>query len=73
MLISIRSMNPDLPVEHRTAIQNALQQFSDIEKAVEKSLATNKPPNWARLNIIVSAQTDRLIEILEEIKRDIGV
>ncbi len=55
MLISIRSMNPDLQLEYRTAIQNALQQFSDIEKTVEKSLASNKPPtNWARLNAIVS-------------------
>ena len=38
MLISIRSMNPDLQVEYRTAIQSALQQFSDIEKTVERSL-----------------------------------
>src|SRR5215470_5972159 len=74
MLISIRSMNPDLQVEYRTAIQNALQQFSDIEKIVERALASNKPPtNRARLNGIVSVQVDRLIEILEEIKRDIGV
>jgi hypothetical protein len=74
MLISIRSMNPDLQAEYRTAIQNALQQFSDIEKTVERSLASNKQPtNRARLNEIVSIQVDRLVEILEEIKRDIGI
>jgi hypothetical protein len=74
MLISIRSTNPDLQVEYRTAIQSALQQFSAIEKTVERSLASNKPPtNRAKLNEIVSVQVDRLIEILEEIKRDIGV
>ena len=73
MLLSIRSMNPDLREEYRTVIQNALQQFSDIEKAVERSLVSNKPLNRARLNAIVSVQVDRLIEILEEIKRDIGV
>ena len=68
MLISIRSTNPDLQVEYRTAIQSALQQFSAIEKTVERSLASNKPPtNRAKLNEIVSVQVDRLIEILEEI------
>ncbi len=73
MLLSIRSMNPDLREEYRTVIQNALQQFNDIEKAVERSLVSNKPLNRARLNAIVSVQVDRLIEILEEIKRDRGV
>jgi hypothetical protein len=72
MLISIRSMNPSLREEYRIAIQNALQQFSDIEKAVERSLVSNKQLNRARLNAIVTTQVDKLIEILEEIKRDIG-
>jgi hypothetical protein len=67
-------MNPNLPDEYKTAIQNALQQFSDIEKTVERSLASQRSPiNRARLNEIVSVQADRLVEILEEIKRDTGV
>jgi len=59
--------------EQQAAIQGAIQHFSDIERKVERALANRtSPTNVAVLNDIVSAQTDRITEILATIRQEIG-
>jgi hypothetical protein len=71
-LVKIRSTNPDLSDDYKTALQNAIQHFSNIEQKVERALASKKsPPNVAKLNEIVSAQLDTLNEVLTAIMRDV--
>jgi hypothetical protein len=73
LLISIRSANPQLRDEHLAALQGSILQFTQIEKKVERSLATgSSPPNVALLNEIVSEQADRMNEVLMVIRQDIG-
>jgi hypothetical protein len=51
LLISIKSANPQLADEHLSALQSAVQHFTDIERKVERSItAGNNPPNVASLN-----------------------
>jgi hypothetical protein len=74
LLITIRSSNPGLPNHSQSSLQGAIQHFSDIEKRVEKALANGSaPPDIAKLNGIVSAQIDKLSELLTAIKQEIGV
>lgn len=64
-LVSIRMGKPDLPVDHQSVLQGAIQQFREIEKKVERALADNQPPhNVAKFNEIVSLQIDSITEIL---------
>ena len=72
-LISIRVTNPDLPDNQKTLLQDAIQHFSGIEEKVEKAIEENKTPeNVSKLNNIVSRQIDSLLEVLEEIRYQIG-
>jgi hypothetical protein len=74
ILISIRTLDFDINDDRKTVLQSAIQHFSDIEKKVEKSLATQSNlPNVARLNEIVSIQLDKLNEVLASIRQEIGV
>lgn len=74
ILISIRSANAEMSDDHKTAIQSAIQNFTDIEKKVERVLALqSNPPNVAKLNEIVSIQLDKLSEVLAAIRQEIGV
>jgi len=71
VLISIRSVNPDMPDHHKTVFQNAIQHFSNFENQIETVIATNSnPPNVPKLNQIISRQIDRLIEVLVEMKNN---
>jgi hypothetical protein len=73
ILISIRTSNPNLPSDQLAALQTAIKNFSDFEGTVERSISANKAmPNPAKFNSIVSAQVDRLNEILSAIQQDIG-
>jgi hypothetical protein len=73
-LVTIRTANAGFSEEHQTALQSAVQHFTSIEQRVERSLASNTaPPNAAKLNQIVSAQIDRLEEVLTTLKANIGV
>ena len=68
-LISIRTSNPALNEEHQASLQNAVQHLRDFEGKVERALASKGPtPDPARLNQIVSAQMDKLEDLLAAIK-----
>lgn len=73
MLIAIRGANPDMSDEFKAHMTGATQQLADCESVVEEFLASSgDKPNPARLNAIVSVQVDKLSEILEALKQDIG-
>jgi hypothetical protein len=72
-LISILSNNGTLSNEHKTLIQGAIVQFRELEGSVESYLSNKKAsPNSARLNKIVTAQIDKLDEVLNKIKLESG-
>lgn len=72
-LIGIKSANPDLSDDHKSVLTGAINQLRDIESKVEKAVeAQIVPPKVWKLNEIVSAQTDRLSEVLGEIRRGVG-
>lgn len=73
-LVSIRTSNPQFIDAHQAALQSAIQHFSTMEKRVEKTLAGRvTPPNIATLNEIVSAQIDKVNEILAVFRQEIGM
>jgi hypothetical protein len=72
-LISIKTSNQNMPDCDRTIITNAIQHISNIESQIEKvifdsSIAVDIP----KLNKIISQQADKLTEILNGIKSNIG-
>lgn len=73
VLISIRGANPGMSDEFKAHMTGATQQLADCESVVEEFLASGgDKPNPARLNAIVSVQVDKLSEILEALKQEIG-
>jgi hypothetical protein len=73
LLISVRGSNTHLSPEYASVIQGTIQQFSTIEDEVEKALAAEETPsNQPKLNKIISRQGDKLLQMLEEMKREIG-
>lgn len=74
ILVNINSSNSNLSKEHKTALQSAIQQFTDIERKVERALASESPyPNVAAINDIVSTQADKIGEVLATIRQDVGI
>ncbi|SRR6266446_474393 len=74
LLVTIRSSNANLLPKHRAVLLGAIQQFSDIEKKVERALANHSSPsNVAKLNEIVSLQLDHINEILAALRQEIGI
>lgn len=74
LLVTIRTSNPSLLPEHRALLLGAIQQFSDIERKVERALANHSSPsNVAKLNEIVSLQLDHTNEILAALRQEIGI
>lgn len=73
LLIEIKSSNPTMIDDHHAALTGAVQQFSDIEKKVEKAVAADaEHPKVPKLNEIVSFQIDRLSEVLGNIRQEVG-
>lgn len=71
-LIQLRSPSVVLSEQQKAAIQNAFVNLVDIEKRVEKSLATKTPLNAARFNAIVSDDIDALLTVLTQLKSERG-
>jgi lipopolysaccharide export LptBFGC system permease protein LptF len=70
-LISILSTHTDLTDDQRVLIQSAVIQFRELESSVENYLSNRKSaPNSAKLNKIVTAQIDKLDELLNMIKTE---
>ena len=70
-LISIVTNHDDLTETHKVLIQSAVAQFRELESSVETFLSGGKNvPNSAKLNKIVTAQMDKLDEILNTVKTE---
>jgi len=70
MLIAIPTSHGNLSNADLSAVQASIAQFRAIERRVEAFLSTAKPePNWAKLNVIVSDQVDKLSVILAAMKQ----
>lgn len=70
-LISILSNDCDLTDEQKILIRSAIVQFRELEAFVESFLTNKKvSPNSAKLNKVVTAQIDKLDEVLNKIKSE---
>jgi hypothetical protein len=68
-LISIRSGAVKLSDEQLSVLQAAIQQFAGMERQVDQAIVDpEKAPDPVKLNQIVSKQSDRLIELLVQIR-----
>ena len=72
-LVAIKTTNVNIKAEYATILQGAILQFRKIESEVEGSLndATSKPTT-TKLNAIVSTQIDKMDEVLNTMKQDMG-
>jgi hypothetical protein len=70
-LIAISARTPNLTEAQKTEILAAIQQLTNIEKAVETKIAGGSPPEVDLINTVVSEQIDRLNSILVQIQIDI--
>lgn len=73
-LVLIRSANPEMDANQRTALQGAIQQFSELEQTIETylSYSNRATPRASKLNNIVSLQIDKLNEILDSLRQESG-
>ena len=70
-LIAIRSSNPEMNHSYLAAIRGAEERFADLERRVDKALAEDvAPPHTSKFNDIVSAELDKLHEVLTALKQD---
>lgn len=71
-LVSIRSSNPLLSEPDQQAIQGAISQFSSLERSVEKALEEKGVVSAAKMNSLVSKQSEAIQELLVRIKSEIN-
>lgn len=72
-LTAVKISKVNINEDYATAIQGAIVHFRNIEKQVEQSLNNkSERPATAKLNAIISAQTDKVDEVLNAMKQDIG-
>lgn len=72
-LIAVKVSHVDTNKDYEPAIQNAIVQFRKIEVQVEQSLkGTADRPTTAKLNAIISVETDKIDAVLNAMKQDIG-
>jgi hypothetical protein len=70
ILVTLRSVDGQLSTSQSETLQGSLAQFVEIEKKIETSLSSGKKAlSPAPLNSIVSAQIDKLHEILIAMKQ----
>lgn len=70
-LVAIRSSNPAMEAHSVAAIRSAEEQFSKLERRVDRAIADGvDPPGTAKFNEIVSAELDRLQEVLTALKQE---
>jgi hypothetical protein len=71
-LILLRASPMTLDDAQHAAIQNALVNLADIEKRVERALASKNAINPAKINAIISDDIDKLLMVLTTLKVDQG-
>ena len=63
-LIVLRASSNDLPDDHRDAVQDAIANLSTMEAQIDKALANKAELPVARLNIVLSRNIDKLVDVL---------
>jgi hypothetical protein len=70
-LIAVRTSRPQLSEDQRAILQGTIQHLADLEKIVDRALASSKlPGNIPRLTSIISDQIDKLTELLVQVHRE---
>jgi hypothetical protein len=70
-LIAVRTSRPRLTEKQRAILQGTIQHLADLEKEVDRALASSKlPSNIPRLTSIISDQIDKLTELLVQLHRE---
>jgi hypothetical protein len=71
-LIAMRIENPLLAIYSRK-LQSVVQQLAELEQRVDESVAAARAPNdLAALNKVLSAQMDKINEVLALVRKTIG-
>ncbi len=70
-LVSIRSSNPLLSDIDQQSIQSAIVQFSSLERLVERALEAGGTVSAAKMNSLVSKQSEAIQELLVRVKSEI--
>jgi hypothetical protein len=70
-LVSIRSSNPLLNDTDQQSIQSAIVQFSSLERLVERALEEGGAVSAAKMNSLVSKQSEAIQELLVRVKSEI--
>lgn len=70
-LIAIKVRTPNMSETHKTQLQNAIQQISNMEKQVEATIGGGSTPEVGRMNNLVSRQMDRLGQVIVELQTEI--
>lgn len=70
-LVSIRSSNPLLTDADLRSIQSAIVQFASLERLVERALEVEGSVSPAKMNSLVSKQSEAIQEVLVRIKSEI--
>jgi len=72
-LVSIRSSNPLLTEVDQQSIQSAITQFSSLERFVERALEDGGAMSSAKMNSLVSKQSEVILELLVRIKTEMDL
>ncbi len=73
-LVAIKATYTTLSAQQQIILQNAVVQFKSMEETVEKTLSKDLiPPNFAKFNVTVSSEIDKLNEVLVEMKNQMEV
>jgi hypothetical protein len=70
-LVAIKSQCPGITDLQKSVLQGAITQFKNIEGKIDVALTDHSTPDVTKLNRLVSAEFDRLNEVLLELKTQI--
>jgi hypothetical protein len=73
-LATVRDLHPGLSALAREALQDSIDQLTEMDMVVEHHLATtgSEPPDFGDLNIRVSGQIDSIHDIETALRKNIG-
>ena len=74
ILIEIRNVFPSLQADRQKSFQGMISHLSGMENEVEEHLVQGgQPPDFARLNRIISKDADELADVFISMRQDLGV
>ena len=72
ILITVRSLAPELTDGQQTIIQEALTTLTSVEAHIDKCNAKGLPLNIAKINKLISQDEDALQAVLVDLRNQIG-